>query len=81
MHKKLHHFIHRKDGTLKRGALSRVAEYLGVSGGTVKLWASGEWKPAAATNERILGMIADSIELSAKKTGPRPKKEKGDLRR
>lgn len=58
----------------KRGAKSRVAEWLGVNVGTVTRWVNGDWKAGETMRKRIAAMIHEKFDLSAKKTGPKQKK-------
>lgn len=52
-----------------RGSLSRVAEYLGVSIGTVRKWFDGEWEPGLETSEKIREMIAIPLDLTSRNLG------------
>lgn len=59
----LQEFLNNRDGKLKRGAISRVAEYLGVSFNCVKRWYLGDWKPGIVTHRKIQDMIQKKISL------------------
>lgn len=59
----------RKTKKIKRGALARVSEHLGVNKTTVKRWANGEWTPSIETAQRIQNMIHARISLAPLRTG------------
>jgi transcriptional regulator with XRE-family HTH domain len=75
--KELNKFL-RNPGTktIRRGALSRVAEYLGVSVMTVSKWYSGEWEPGLHTADQIREMISKGIDLSSRNKGRSGRKVK-----
>jgi hypothetical protein len=59
----LRRFVCHRDGTPKRGALTRVAEYLGINRKTPEHWLAGRWEPGRGMGERIMAMIAAKIDL------------------
>ena len=60
----LKQFICDRHGKVKRGALSRVSEHLGVWPGTIKHWMSKEWSPSPEKRNQIAEMIASGISLA-----------------
>jgi hypothetical protein len=60
----LRRFVCARDtGEPKRGAFTRVAEYLLVNYKTVANWVHGVWAPGRAMGRRIMAMIAEKISL------------------
>ncbi len=53
----------------RRGSLTRIAEHLGVSIGTVRKWFDGEWEPGSETSEKIREMIAIPLDLTSRNLG------------
>lgn len=60
----------KEKGRPKRGSLSRVAEYLGISVGWVKRFIAMEQVPSKGTAKKIEQMIAANIDLSPKPCAP-----------
>jgi hypothetical protein len=58
-------------GKLIRGSVSRTAEVLEVSPGTVANWLSGTSKPNRRWKRSIEGFLEVEVDLSSKQTGPR----------
>ena len=59
------------DGKLIRGSVSRTAEALEISPGTVANWISGKSKPNRRWKKGIEGFLEMEVDLSSKQTGPR----------
>jgi hypothetical protein len=58
-------------GKLIRGSVSRTAEILEISPGTVANWLSGKSKPNRRWKKGIEEMLAIDFDLRSKRTGPR----------
>ncbi len=61
---------------LKHGAMSRCAEYIGVSVTAIRKWYRGEWKPNALRKAQLAEMFKSGIDLNHKKTGRCGRKRK-----
>lgn len=70
----LKQYICDKNGIPKRGAISRVSEYLGVSWNCVKRWINGEWIPFKERAMQIQDMIHARIPIAQKKRVRIPRK-------
>lgn len=58
--------------TVRRGAVSRVAERLGVANSTVASWVFGNRTPSPLVLDRLKTLLSDkSADFSAKKSGPK----------
>jgi hypothetical protein len=58
-------------GKLIRGSVSRTAEVLEISPGTVANWLSGKSKPNRRWKRSIEQFLEMEVDLSSKQTGPR----------
>lgn len=63
-------------GQIKRGALARVAEHIGVKRQTVHQWLQGRWLPDKIYLPKIRQMIEDGIDLTARCSPGRPRKKR-----
>lgn len=63
--------IKRLRKRIKRGALSRIAEYCGVSPTTVRNWVDGLWMPGAQQRPFLMDVATGKVDLTPKKTGPK----------
>lgn len=61
--------IDPETGHPKRGSLSRVAEFVGVSPTTVRNWVLGVWEPGGHSRSLIQLMIAEKWPLDARYKG------------
>lgn len=60
------------NGKFRRGAKSRVSEYLGVTRTTLERWLNGEWKPGEQMLEKIERLAKNKrAHLSAMRPGPK----------
>lgn len=63
-----------REGNYKRGAMSRVSEYLDVNRGTIRRWFAGEWTPGSQVLARIVTLLKDrDFDMGAHRTGPAPR--------
>jgi len=68
--KELRKFIRNPiTGEPRRGSMTRIAEHLGVSIGTVRKWYDGDWHPGDATSRKIKEMIAIPLDLTSRNLG------------
>lgn len=60
-------------GKIPRGALSRIAEYMGVAPGTVRNWIDRTNTPGALGAPMIRKFLRSDVDLAARKPGPKRK--------
>lgn len=79
MYQKLQNFLGVKNGRPKRGAVSRLAEAMGVCHTTVRRWLEIGGPDSCRRRAQIDAIIARGLDTNPVRPGPVPKIDRGSV--